>query len=295
MQQDTAPSPVQKRKNLTFADFLYDIFGCGLFAAGVQCFSAPNQIAPGGISGVAILINYVTGLPVSMFTLLFNAPLLVAAWFLLGRRFTIRTMKSVLIMSLMLQLALRLPVYQGERMLAALYAGVLEGIGLALVFMRGSTTGGSDIASRLLQLKFPNMPVGRLILIIDAVVFVGAALVYKSIESALYAMIAIYTCTGILDSLLYGMDAGKVLMIMSLQNQEIARQINQRRQRGCTLLHGTGSYTGADRSVLMCAVRRNQYFETKRLVYDIDPNAFMLALEASEVLGKGFRVPSKDH
>ena len=294
MRQEPIPPAMQNRKYITVTDIVYDILGCGIFAAGVQCFSAPNRIAPGGVSGLATLINYATGLPVSLFMLLLNAPLLVAAWRFLGRRFTIRTMKSVLIMSLMLQLALRLPIYEGERMLAALYAGVLEGVGLALVFMRGSTTGGSDIASRLLQLKFPNMPVGRLILIIDAVVFVGAAVVYQSIESALYAMIAIYTCAGILDNLLYGMDAGKVLMIMSLQNDEIARQINQHRQRGCTLLHGTGSYTGSERSVLMCAVRRNQYFETKRLVYAIDPNAFMLALEASEVLGKGFRVPNED-
>lgn len=273
-------------------DILADIVGCGVYAFGVQCFTSPNNIAPGGVTGLAIMIEYLFGFRISVMTLVFNIPLLLLAWFFLGHKFTIRTLLTVGILSAMLQLAdLFVMPYQGEMILVSLFGGVLEGFGLGLVFMRGSTTGGTDIASRLLQLKFPHLSMGRLMLVVDGCVLVTSAIVYGSIENALYGLIAIFTSTSIIDNILYGMDTGKVMMIISNSEAEIAATIARQLDRGCTFLQGKGSYTGKDRPVLLCAIRKNQFHNVKRIVYSIDPNAFVVAMEATDVIGEGFKSP----
>lgn len=270
-------------------DILFDIVGCFGLAVSVQTFSAPNNLAPGGVSGIAILVNYLFGLPISLVSLLLNIPLLILAWLFLGRAFTLKTIKSVAIMTVLLELCANLPVYQGNMILAALYAGVCQGVGLALVFMRSSTTGGTDVASRLIQLRFPHVPVGTLMIAVDGLVLIASAVVYRNIENALYAMIVIFVGGRIIDSLLYGLDTGKVMMIISVHQQQIARKIHDELERGCTVLDGRGSYTGSERPVLLCAVRKQQYIELKKIVWSVDPNAFMFALEATEIIGEGFK------
>lgn len=270
-------------------DILFDIAGCFIFAVSTQCFSAPNNIAPGGVSGVAILINYVTGLPISALSLVMNIPLLVLAWMFLGRAFTLKTVKTVAIMTVLLEMCTFLPTYQGDMILASLYAGVLQGIGLGLVFMRSSTTGGTDIASRLIQLKFPHVSVGKIMIGVDGVVLIAAAIVYRQLENALYALIVIFVGGQVLDRLLYGLDMGKVMMIISPEHAQIASRVHDELDRGCTILEGRGSYTQANRPVLLCAVRRQQYIALKRIVRAADPNAFMFALDATEIIGEGFK------
>lgn len=271
-------------------DVVFDVAGCFISALGTQVFNAPNSIAPGGVTGVSILLNYLFGLPISIVTLAINIPLLIVAYFLLGRRITLRTFRTVLIMTAMLALInAHIPVYQGEEMLAALYGGVLSGVGLALVFMRASTTGGTDIIARIIQKKFPDLAVGRLLLILDAFVLVAAALVYRNIESALFAMVGIFTRTRVLDSILYGLDTGKVMMIVSARYEELARAINAKIRRGCTLLDAKGTYTMQERPMLFCVVRKSQYYELKRLINSVDPEAFTIAMEANEIIGKGFK------
>jgi uncharacterized membrane-anchored protein YitT (DUF2179 family) len=273
-------------------DILFDVLGCAVYAVGVQIFSSPNNIAPGGVTGTSILVEYLTGFPLSLMTLLLNIPLLLMAWFLLGKRFTLRTMVTVGILSGMLELTSFIHfAYRGEMILAALFGGVLEGVGLGLVFMRGSTTGGTDVASRLIQLGFPQLSVGRLMLAVDACVLAASAIVYRNIENALYGLVAIFTATSIIDKLLYGLDAGRVLLIISQMEREIATAISEQLERGCTFLEGRGSYTGADRPVLLCVVRRNQFHRVKRLTYAIDPTAFVMTMEATEVIGEGFKPP----
>ena len=272
-------------------DILFDFVGSFICSTGLQCFSAPNNIAPGGVTGLGIIVNYLTGINLSALTFLINVPLLALAWFFLGRYFTINTLKSVVIFSITLEICGHLPVYEGEIMLAAIYGGVLSGIGLALVFMRGSTTGGTDIASRLIQLKFPGLSIGRLMLIVDGFILLIAAVVYRNVENALYGLITIFTTTRMIDSILYGLDTGKVMMVVSRQPEEIASAIITQLNRGCTFLQARGSYTKEDRPVLLCAVRKGEFHNLKRLVYSIDPGAFLLALEANEILGEGFKTP----
>ncbi|MDR2931689.1 MAG: YitT family protein [Oscillospiraceae bacterium] len=277
-----------------FGDVVTDIVGCFVFSVGVQCFSAPNNIAPGGVSGIAILINYMFGLPISFLSLALNIPLLVMAWFFLGHVFTLRTLKTVIILTATLWICEQfLPVFRGEMILAALCSGVLEGIGLGLVFARGSTTGGTDVASRLIQIKLPNVSVGRLMLMVDGLVLLSSAIVYGHIENPLYGLIAIFTSTRIIDSILYGLDTGKVMMVVTKAHADISRAINEELGRGCTILPAKGSYTGEDRSVLFCAVRKTQFHAIKQLIYRIDAGAFVVALEANEVIGEGFKPPKE--
>lgn len=270
-------------------DLLFDIAGSFFVAVSIQCFSAPNNIAPGGVSGIAILIEYLFAIPISATNLLLNIPLLILAWFFLGRHFTLKTLKSVIILTAMLLLCEWLPAYSGNHLLAALYSGVLQGAGLAAVFARSSTTGGTDIASRLIQLRFPHISVGKILIAVDFIILAASALVYRNIESALYALIAIFTSGRIIDSVLYSLDVGKVMMIVSEKHEEIAQQIHSVLGRGCTVLQGAGSYTGENRPVLMCAVRIRQFVELKRFIKTIDSRAFIMVLEANEVIGEGFK------
>ena len=271
------------------ANLFWELLCCVIYALGVHCFTAPNHIAPGGVTGLATLANYLWSMPIGVVTMAINLPMLFLAWKFLGRTFTTRTFVTVAMLSLVMDLLMpMIPTYTGNPILAALFGGVCNGAGLGLVFMRGSTTGGTDIGSRLLQLKYPHMPVGRLILLLDAVVLALAAVVYRNIETLLYGMIAIYTSTQVIDKVLYGMDSGRLLIVMSEHHREIADQIIARVGRGVTFLNGEGAYSGQQRQVLLCAVRNHQYYRIKTIINEIDPKAFLIAAEASEILGYGF-------
>lgn len=271
-------------------DILFDIAGSTLYAVGVHMFTAPNHIAPGGVTGIATMINYLLGAPIGTVSLLINIPLLFLSFKLLGKAMTVKTLKSVFIMSLILNVMnFILPAYTKNPLLAALFGGVGIGAGLAIIFMRGGTTGGTDIAARLLQLKFPYIPMGRAMLLVDCVVLITSSFVYRQLESALYGLIAIFTCTRVLDSLLYGVDVGKMVLVISEKSQEISKAIINDLDRGATLLAGKGAYSGNDKYVVLSAVRKNQFHKLKNLVYDIDPRAFIIVAEAGEIMGEGFK------
>lgn len=276
-------------------DILYDAAGGAVFAIGLGCFVGPAQIAPGGVSGLSIIINYLTGLPVGSLNMSINVPLLLLAWRFLGRRFTLKTLRSVFIQSAMIDLCgLWLPVYAGERIMAALFGGVAIGMGLAPVFMRGSTTGGTDVVSRLIQLRFRHVPIGKLLFLVDTMVLFLSVAVFQNIETGLYGMICIYTSNRVLDGILYGLDTGKVLLVISGKNPEIARQIMDRLERGVTFLQGSGAWSGQERQILLCAVRAAQSYKVEEIVRGIDPDAFLIVMEANQIAGEGFRPITSD-
>lgn len=271
-------------------DTLYDLAGGAVFAVGLGCFAGPAMIAPGGVSGLSVIINHLTGLPVGALNMSFNIPLLLLAWFFLGRRFTVKTLWAVFLQSVMIDLAgLFLPVYTGERIMAALFGGVAIGAGLALVFMRGSTTGGTDIVSRLLQLKFRYLSIGKLLFMVDTMVLLLSVAVFRNLETGLYGMITIYTSNRVLDGILYGLDTGKVLLVISQKDDEIADRIMNRLERGVTFLQGTGGWSGQERKILLCAVRAAQSYRVEEIVRGVDPEAFVIVLEANQIAGEGFR------
>lgn len=272
-------------------DILADVFGGLIFSIGVQSLSAPNNLPPGGVTAIAVIINYLTNLPISLLSLLINIPILILSWVMLGRKSSLNTIRTVVILTAMLELTNRfVPKYeQGDMMLSAIFAGVLQGIGLAIIFMRGSNTGGTDILSKVIQLYFPHISIGRFLLAIDAITLVITVFVYKSIANAMYALILVFVATQVIDSIIYGLDRGRMIMIISDKHDEICTAIDCELQRGSTLLYGQGAYTGTEKKVIMCAVSVTEFHNVKKLTYSIDPSAFVMSLETDEVLGEGFK------
>ncbi len=271
-------------------DMAFYLLGCVLYAAAINCFTVPNQLVPGGVTGVATLLNFLFHIPVGIAIVLMNLPLFVASWRKLGREFTLRTMLVTTLSSAIIDLtAPFLPVFTGDMVLTALFGGVLSGAGLGLIYMRGATTGGSEIAARLLERKLHHIPIGRLILLVDAVVVIIAAIVYRNVESALYAMVLIYVSTSVMDGLIYGSEKGKMLLIMTKQEQAVTQKILEVMARGVTKLNATGAYTGDQQQVLLCAVRRSEVYQLRLLVQESDPNAFIIVVSTDEVLGEGFK------
>ncbi|MCI8649920.1 MAG: YitT family protein [Anaerotruncus sp.] len=276
-------------------DLLADLVGSFIFAISLQSFNAPNQIAPGGVSGLAVVLEYLTGLSIGTWSLLINIPLLATGWWILGRHFTIRTMITVVIMSAITDFAgLFLPIYTGDALLASIFGGVLMGTGLGLIFMRGSTTGGTDIVSRLLLKWFPHMQMGRVLLMIDVVTILFSAAVFQQIETALYGTVSAFLAGKVIDTLLYGMETGKLVYIISPQSIPISLQLMDELGRGCTLVKAEGGYKRQDIQMLLIAVHRQQYYRLKRIVHDFDPNAFIIVTDSTEVLGEGFKPITKD-
>lgn len=271
-------------------DFLAYLIGSGLYAVAVNTFSAPNNIAPGGVTGLSILINYVTQAPIGTVMFLLNIPLFLLGLYLLGWKFIAKTVVATFMMSIIIDVTVPfIPAYQGDMILVALFGGVLEGLGLGLVFLRGATTGGSDLAARLLSLKFPHLSLGRLMLSVDAVVILVAALVFQNVESVLYAVIMLFVSSRVVDGLLYGADRGKMILVVSRKSSEIAKEVMDQLERGVTLLQGKGAYTGENQEVLLCAVRRHEVAKLHTIVRTVDPDAFWMVAEAGEIMGEGFK------
>lgn len=276
-------------------DLLFDISGGMLIAISVNFFTAPNHMAPGGVTGIATLVNYLTGIPIGTMSFLINVPLMIIAFLYLGRHFSVYTLKSMTILSLsvdfvaLMMSIFKLEGYSGDPLLASLMGGVITGLGLALIFLRGSTTGGLDIIARLVKKKFPHLSVGRILFLADACVLTSSVIIYGNIESGLCGLVCIFANSRMLDTVLYGGDKGKSIMIVSDRAMEIAKAINTDVRRGVTLLSGQGAYSEQERKIVLCAVRDNQYPAVKQVVHSIDPSAFIIVNNASEILGTGFR------
>lgn len=273
-------------------DFSFFLVGSLIYAVSVTAFTAPNQIAPGGITGISTMLNYVWGLPIGTLSLVLNLPIFAWGIIEIGYKLVAKTIVATVLTSIAIDLStLVLPAYHGDPMLAAIYGGILQGIGLSLVFMRGGTTGGTDMTARLLGKHFRHLSMGKLMMAIDLVVIVISAAVFNSIESALYAIITIFVSTKLIDAILYGTDAGtgKMLFIMSGKNPEIAQAILHEVKRGVTVLMSRGAYSGREGEVLLCAVRRYEVYIVKDVVQRVDEDAFIIVGDAGEISGEGFR------
>lgn len=273
------------------ADIGFDILGGSSIAIGVMAFSSPNQIAPGGANGIATLLNFLFGVPIGTAAFFINLPLLIIGYRVLGRRFTLRTLRAVAISTIMMDLVWSwlVPAYRGDQLLAALFAGVFSGIGSGLVFMRGSTTGGSDIVTKLILKKYPYISTGAIAMTVNGSVIIAAALIYGRIESALYGLIMTFASGRVIDAIVYGSNTGKYAMIVTRHPDEISQRIMRELHRGVTILDAKGAYNGQATSVLMCVVRKHQFFQLRHLIRLVDPDAFVIVTEAHEILGKGFQ------
>lgn len=272
-------------------DNLMWVLGCALYAAAIRIFAVPNNIAQSGVTGLSIIVNHLLDTPIGITNLVLNIPLIIAAWVKLGWKFVAKTLWVTVLLSVMLDaFGLFLPVYQGDALLAALFCGALSGAGLALVFIRGATTGGTDILARLVRKHWPHISMGRVILVSDVLIVLVAAAVFRSVESALYAAIVIFVCARVIDYILYGTGNGKMLMVVTEYATDIARTITTELKRGVTILPVQGGYTGHHKSMLICAVRSSEVAKLNKIIRRYDENPFIIVAEAGEIIGEGFKL-----
>lgn len=285
------PFPVKTPPRELIKDILFFVAGTFLYSAGVSIFTAPNHIAPGGITGIATILHYLVHTPIGTMFFVLNVPLVLVALRFLGKRLVAKTVLCIVLVSVFTDvLALPfVPTYTDNSILAALYGGLLSGAGLGLVFLRGGTTGGSDILGRLLRLKWPQISMGRMLLLVDFCVIAFSALVFWNINVALFAIVVEFTSSRVIDSLLYGAENGRMALIFSDFHDDIAEAIRLELNRGITVMKGEGYYTGKESEILICAVRRTQATRLRALVHRIDPHAFVIMCRTDEVLGQGFK------
>ena len=251
----------------------------------VWCFD-PNGIAFGGITGLAQIVNRLfPAAPVGVTVIVLNIPLFILGWKLIGGKLLVSSLYAMFISSVFIDLLTPLYDWQPmEPLLACIFGGLLMGASLGVVFLQGATTGGTDLAARLLKLKFKWLPMGKLLMGVDLAVIVLVALFFRNLNTALYGLVALYISTLAMDGILYGLDNAKVAYIISDHNDEISSAIVQDLDRGVTILHGQGAYTGAEKQVLMCAFKQREIAAIKAAVKDIDPDAFLIVCNAHEVL-----------
>ena len=252
-------------------------------------FVAPNQIAMGGVTGLAQIVNaLVPVLPVGVLSILVNVPLFLAGWRLLGGRLLVSSLYAMAVSSLAIDVIAWMHTFPPmDPILATLYGGAGMGVGLGLVFSQGATTGGTDIIGKLLKLKFPWLPIGKLVMIPDMVVVILAAVVFGTVNAALYGLIQMYLLSKVMDMILYGWDTSRVAYIITDRWEETVQGLLDM-NRGVTLLQGKGAYTGAEKQVLLVAFRQREIVPIKRMLREIDPKAFFIVCDAHEILGEGF-------
>lgn len=271
-------------------DLLYDIAGSILYAAGIYTFAKYARFAPGGISGLALILNYMIGLPVGITNLALNVPLALISYKVVGREFLLRTARSMAVSTIFLDIIFPMfPAYQGQRIMAALYSGVFLGAGMALFYMRGSSSGGIDFIAMVVKKKRPYFSLGVITMVIDIVIIALGWPVFGDVDSVLYGVASTGVSTIVIDKILYGIGAGTLAIIITGKGKKMAGRIGEAAQRGVTLLKATGGYTELDRQVLLCACTKSEAYRLKNIVHGVDERAFLMFTETSEVFGEGFK------
>lgn len=271
-------------------NILLIVFGSAIFALAFNMFLQPNNINAGGVSGIGQLLTHLTGFgSVAIWSVILNVPLFLLGLRSIGRNFFIGSLAGLAISSLFLELSLGLPVPEVEPLLGAIFGGAFLGAGLGLVFLAGASTGGSDIGARLLRPVLPDVPIGKIMLLIDVIIVTATGITFGDVSNALYSAISLYLSSVVMDSLIYGLDYSGMAIIISDHHQAIGEAINTRLERGVTVLDGSGFYTGKEKKVLLSAMKKRQTAELKAMVAEIDPDAFVILADAHQVLGDGFK------
>ena len=285
--------PISPNKIQTFLlDAAFFLAGSLLYAVSVNTFTAPNNIAPGGFTGIATMLNYLFELPIGATIVAMNLPFFLWGAVELGKNFLVKVVIGTILTSLAIDAtAPYLPVYQGDMMLTCIFGGLLGGAGLALIFMRGGATGGTDLIAKLLTCRIRVLSFAHLILAADLVVILSTVPVYGTIESPLYALVMLFVMTKVIDMVMYGTDSGtgKMLFVISRQSQPIKDRILREMDRGVTELKSRGGFSGVEGEVLLCVVRRGEMHRVFDIVKQEDDKAFVIVGDAHEITGEGFR------
>lgn len=280
----------------TLLSFLIITLGSAIFSVGFVWFFQPNEIASGGLTGIAQIVNHlIPAFPVGITLIVLNVPLFLLGLKFIGGKLLIGSLWAMFISSVFIDLITPLVNWMPmDPILAAIFGGVTMGLSLGFIIQQGSTTGGTDLLARLLKLKLAWLPMGKLLLALDVIVIILVALVFRELDTALYGIVSMYISSLVLDGVLYGLDTAKVAYIISDRNDTICHTLVHTMDKGVTILPGKGAYSGTDKQVLMCAFKQREIAAIKAAVKEIDPDAFLIVCNAHEVLGEGFRSYHKD-
>ncbi len=270
-------------------DFAFILFGAALYSIGIVCFAVPADFAPGGVTGLAVILSRVTSLPVGTLILLLNIPIILLTIRFLGRKFMFGSFVVMVIVSLFTDLLfVPLPVYDGNRMLGAVFAGACVGVGLALLYNKGTSTGGADFVIMAARKLRPHMSIGQLFIITDLTVVLVGAVVFREFEAVLYGIVYLFVSAQAVDRVIVGFTRTKLALCVTVRPDEVASSINDHTGRGCTIIRARGGYSGTERFVVMCTCSNHQYAKLKAAVLQVDSGAFVIMTEASGVYGEGF-------
>lgn len=270
-------------------DILVELIGSFLVSLALYNFALMAEFPMTGFSGISMILYRLFGLPIGFTTILLNVPVALLCYKLLGKEFFFRSIRCMIISSVMIDyVAPLLPVYRGDRLLAAICTGVLGGLGYAMIYMRNSSTGGSDFIIMAVKAVRPHLSLGKIAFLSDVGIILVGGFIFKDMDGIVYGMIINYIFAIAVDKVMYGINSGKVALIVSELGTEIAEQIDQYCGRGSTLLDARGGYKQDRRDVVMCACSTKQMYLVERAVKKIDPDAFIIIMESNEVLGEGF-------
>ena len=276
-----------------FIDILVDIVAGMIIAVGIYNFALNADFPVAGFSGIAIILYHIFGLPVGAGTIILNVPVAIFCYKFLGKEFFLKSMKSMIISSLLMDYVAPLfPVYQGDRLLSAICCGVLSGLGYAMIYMRDSSTGGSDFIMMSIKALNPHLSLGNIAFALDAVIVIlGTVIVSRDVDSLIYGLIVSYLLSLVMDKVMYGIDEGKLALIVTdpEHSTEICFKIDEVLGRGSTILNGMGSYSKDDKHIVMCACNNKQMYGIRKLIKTIDPKSFLVIMESNDVVGEGFK------
>lgn len=261
-----------------------------IYAAAIALFLDPNQLAPGGVTGIAIIVNFLTDLPTGMVVLCINIPLMLLGLWKLGYKVMLSTVFTTVFSSFAIDIIGQWGALTVDPLLAAAAGGALLGAGMGIVFHAGGTTGGTDVIVRVIKLRYPYVKTGKLFLLTDSIIVALSAIIFHNIDRALYATIAMIVFTVVFDTVLYGSDGAKLLYIITEADRPIAARLMEL-DVGVTYLEGIGAYTDKPKKVILCAMRKQIFPQARQIVREEDPGAFMIVTSATEIFGEGF----KDH
>lgn len=279
-----------KMKELS-KDILIDIVGGILIAIGVYNFAAAAKFPMVGFNGIALIFYHLFGFPIGTTALLMNIPVAIFCFRILGKKFMLRSLRTIIITSVIMDVIAPLfPVYEGDRLLAAICCGVLSGLGYAMIYMRESSTGGADFIMMSIKAKHPHFSLGNIVFTTDTIiVLLGTVIVSRDVDSLIYGMIISYLLTMVMDKVMYGIDEGKVALIVTEHGQEVCNRIDEILGRGSTILKGMGSYSKLEKDVVMCACNNKQMYGIRKLIKEVDKKSFLVIMESNEVVGEGFK------
>lgn len=274
----------------TIQEYVMIALGCTIMAAGVSLFLLPNELSTGGFSGIATIVYYFFKVPMGVTVLALNIPLLIIAYFKVGKQLFARSIYGTIIFSLMIDLIDKITPLTYDRFLGCIYGGIFAGIGTAIILKFDASTGGSDLLSHIIRAYKKQYKSSSLILSIDTVVIALNVIFFKNIEIGLYSAIAIFLMGKMIDLIFEGVNFAKVIFIISPKYEEIAGQISASINRGSTGLFSKGMYTDQEKLTLLCVGSRTEAYEMQSIAKEIDKGAFIIIINAREVIGKGFKI-----